>query len=208
MTLDSAVIDLSNAFEYGQGYVALSRVRSFSGLFLLGYNDRSLQVHPEILSLDTNLRESSSGVEEVFGKLSSAELLKMWNNFIKSCGGKIEKVKIKKVKGLSKSKPGRGQSTYDVTLSYWKEGKDAEEIAKIREITKETVARHLEELYMRKEIGKDDLAKLISKKAHKDVDLILKKFKELGLEKLAPVFEALDEQYSYDDLRLIRLLYT
>ncbi len=34
MTLDSAVMDLSDAFVAGQGYVALSRVRALSGLIL------------------------------------------------------------------------------------------------------------------------------------------------------------------------------
>ncbi|MBI4130665.1 AAA family ATPase, partial [Candidatus Roizmanbacteria bacterium] len=52
MTLDSAIIDLSAAFEYGQGYVALSRVRTLSGLFLLGLNERALEVHPEIITAD------------------------------------------------------------------------------------------------------------------------------------------------------------
>ncbi len=34
MTLDTAVMDLSDAFVPGQGYVALSRVRSLEGLIL------------------------------------------------------------------------------------------------------------------------------------------------------------------------------
>ncbi len=38
MSLDRAYIDLGNAFAYGQGYVALSRIRSLSGLFLGGIN--------------------------------------------------------------------------------------------------------------------------------------------------------------------------
>ena len=46
MSLDAAVIDLSRAFEYGQGYVALSRLRTLAGLHLLGLNERALRVHP------------------------------------------------------------------------------------------------------------------------------------------------------------------
>ncbi|MEK7615560.1 MAG: PIF1 family DEAD/DEAH box helicase, partial [Patescibacteria group bacterium] len=49
MSLDAAVMDLSSVFEFGQGYVALSRVRRLSGLFLLGWNERAFEVHPEIL---------------------------------------------------------------------------------------------------------------------------------------------------------------
>ncbi len=43
MSLDAAVIDLGKAFEYGQGYVALSRLRSLAGLYLLGLNERALR---------------------------------------------------------------------------------------------------------------------------------------------------------------------
>jgi ATP-dependent exoDNAse (exonuclease V) alpha subunit len=58
MTLDYAEIDLSRAFTYGLGYVALSRVRDLSGLSLLGYNEMSLQVSEEAVELDNLLRNS------------------------------------------------------------------------------------------------------------------------------------------------------
>jgi ATP-dependent DNA helicase PIF1 len=64
MSLDAAVIDLSNAFEFGQGYVALSRVRSLSGLHLLGWNERALRVHPQALEKDAEFRRASEAERE------------------------------------------------------------------------------------------------------------------------------------------------
>lgn len=60
MTLDYAEIDLSRAFTYGLGYVALSRVRSLEGLSLLGYNEMSLLVSDEAKDLDSMLRNSAN----------------------------------------------------------------------------------------------------------------------------------------------------
>ncbi len=71
MSLDAAVMDLSNAFEYGQGYVALSRVRSLSGLHLLGWNERALRVHPQALEKDASFRRSSEMEREQFACLKS-----------------------------------------------------------------------------------------------------------------------------------------
>jgi ATP-dependent exoDNAse (exonuclease V) alpha subunit len=62
MSLDAAVMDLSRTFEYGQGYVALSRVRSLGGLHLLGWNYRALQVHPKVLSKDSEFRAASEAL--------------------------------------------------------------------------------------------------------------------------------------------------
>lgn len=59
MSLDAAEIDLSKAFTPGMGYVALSRVRSISGLYLKGLNRMALNMHPQIHELDFELRRSS-----------------------------------------------------------------------------------------------------------------------------------------------------
>lgn len=59
LSLDCAEIDLSRTFEYGMGYVALSRVRSLSGLKLLGINDLALEVNEKMIVFDEELRASS-----------------------------------------------------------------------------------------------------------------------------------------------------
>tara|TARA_B100000073_G_scaffold272866_2_gene232608 strand:- start:488 stop:1732 length:1245 start_codon:yes stop_codon:yes gene_type:complete len=48
-TIDYAEIDLSNLFEYGMGYVALSRVKSLEGLFIKKINWDNIACHPKAL---------------------------------------------------------------------------------------------------------------------------------------------------------------
>jgi ATP-dependent DNA helicase PIF1 len=49
-TLDTAVMDLGNTvFEYGQMYVALSRVKSLEGLFLEGFNPKKIKANPKVI---------------------------------------------------------------------------------------------------------------------------------------------------------------
>lgn len=88
MSLDEAVMDLSRVFEFGQGYVALSRVRRLSGLHLLGYNEHAFSVHPEILAEDGLFRKESKEIVINFASMSPAELDKKHQDFIVACGGK------------------------------------------------------------------------------------------------------------------------
>lgn len=60
MSLDAAEIDLSRSFLPGMGYVALSRVRSLSGLKLMGMNQLALQVHPDVAEIDKKFIEESN----------------------------------------------------------------------------------------------------------------------------------------------------
>src|SRR3989338_5832170 len=88
MSLDSAVMDLSAAFEYGQGYVALSRVRSLSGLYLNGFNERALAVHPAILKQDGQFRGASAAARDAFGAMDNTELQALHKQFVQKSGGR------------------------------------------------------------------------------------------------------------------------
>lgn len=77
MSLDAAEIDLKKSFEYGMGYVALSRVRKLSGLFIRGINARALEVHPLVRERDGTLLQRSSLAGEEFLALGPEERLSL-----------------------------------------------------------------------------------------------------------------------------------
>lgn len=89
MSLDEAVVDLSGVFEFGQGYVALSRIRRLSGLYLLGWNERAFQVHPEVLEKDVRFHAQSEQTAHTLSKITGDEIVTMHDRFVCSCGGKI-----------------------------------------------------------------------------------------------------------------------
>lgn len=62
MSLDSASVDLTKAFEFGQGYVAVSRVRTLAGLHLVGANKQSFDMHPKVVEQDKIFKEKSKTV--------------------------------------------------------------------------------------------------------------------------------------------------
>lgn len=97
MSLDAAIIDLSQAFEYGQGYVALSRVRTLEGLFLEGFNDRALMLHPTIQKQDSVFRAKSEAARKRIGTIGDGEREGMEKNFLKAIGAKESKPVKKKV---------------------------------------------------------------------------------------------------------------
>mgnify|MGYP000474283511 FL=1 len=88
MTLESAEIDLRKTFESGQGYVALSRLKSIKSLNLIGYNAKSLSVDSLALKADKRFKELSDDLHNSVD-LKENELLA--KDFIRSCGGRVLK---------------------------------------------------------------------------------------------------------------------
>ncbi len=104
MSMDAAVIDLSGAFEFGQGYVALSRVRRLSGLHLLGFNERALQVHPEVLSYDEQFQQRSAAAVASLEHGSPEQRTQVEKDFIISCGGKLHAAAPKPIRSSEDEK--------------------------------------------------------------------------------------------------------
>lgn len=65
-TLGSAQIDIGNGvFEYGQTYVALSRIKSLEGLYLSGFNPNRIKANPKVREFYDNIRQQPSLSDDV-----------------------------------------------------------------------------------------------------------------------------------------------
>jgi len=201
MSLDSAHMDLGSAFEYGQGYVAISRVRTLQGLSLSGLNARALEVHPEVFAEDKRFRASSDSARKKFQELEAEALTALHTDFIRAIGGK----------------PGVGKPMYTkkekvdtlaVTKARVLKKLSLEDIAKERGMTLGTILTHVEKLVeARTLLPERDFSHLAPDpdrlaEAKKAFTQVFAKTKEM---KLSPVKELLDDSFSFEELRLARL---
>ncbi|MFA6098050.1 MAG: PIF1 family ATP-dependent DNA helicase [Patescibacteria group bacterium] len=84
MSLDCAEMDLSKTFEYGMGYVALSRVKALSGIKLSGLNDLALKVNQKIVDLDKDFFRMSQKLLKGLKTLSKKEKKDRQKKFIQN----------------------------------------------------------------------------------------------------------------------------
>ncbi|MBP9757193.1 MAG: AAA family ATPase [Candidatus Pacebacteria bacterium] len=198
MTLDSAAVDLSQAFEFGQGYVALSRVRELSGLYLLGYNERALQIHPEVAVQDTNFKLNSAAARKKFDTMPDRELKEFSDAFIEALGGDPRG-------GVSVAPKGERIDTATATLELVLKNLSLEEIAIERKLKPGTIVSHLEQLKQGEKLPTAALDGLIPDAKKKELKPIISLIKKKKITALTPIFQALKGAHSFEDIRLARL---
>jgi len=209
MSLDNAEIDLRSTFTYGMGYVALSRVRTLSGIKLVGFTKESLLVDPRVLEHDQELQNESYQNELMFKKLKNGEQDLLEVEFINRMGGSINSSQgrslhhDKKSRGVKDTKV----STIMITKELLDEGKNIKEIAKERNLTAGTITHHIEQII--KEFPETIITHI--RPSQKNIDLVKKANKKLKGEeigKLNPIKLILEKEgsnLSFEDIRLAKL---
>lgn len=217
MTLDHAAVDLSKTFELGQGYVAFSRVKTWDGLRLAGYNERALQVDPLVLKADRRLRELSSQARAEFDALSERRIAQLAERHVANCEGLTDSAQIKRneeqLAAATRKPRGARSDTLEQTKALIESGCDLDEIAAQRKLTRSTIISHLERLRALEpnlDISKfkphpktvaavcNAIARCRERASEEDLD-------RHGKVKLTPVFLELKRAYNYEEIQLARL---
>jgi ATP-dependent exoDNAse (exonuclease V) alpha subunit len=212
MTLEAAEIDLSHTFEKGQGYVALSRLKTLMGLRLKGLNEQALELDSLAIKADRRFQELSDEAEAKFAEI---DLTAQHKAFIRHCGGTLNETEIQRnEKKIAKNggKQNYATATLDETRELFEEGYEIADIATERGLTPATIINHLGRLHKEQALdislahpGEEvveqvrKIYKRLSKRQNSD------HFNEDGSIKLRPIVELTSPRMGYDQVRLALL---
>lgn len=198
MTMDAAMIDLGRAFEKGQGYVALSRLRDLSGLKLRGLNQTALEVDELAMRADFRFRQLS---QEWDDSLEEKQLENEFRSFIVHCGGITDKKELAKQKEkLTQKNKAEKVSTYQLTKKLVEEKLTIEQMAERRGLGKGTILSHL--------IHIAELNDEIDLEMYRPSATIFEKVKSAAQKQakeektsLAKIYNDLNKEISFDEIK-------
>ena len=228
MTLDAAEIDLSRTFELGQGYVALSRLKSLAGLQLLGMNTMSLQLDPLARGADKRFLALSEEADANYAMLDAKSMSEAHEKFVTQSGGTNNKTIIDAYATLQKKrreqqkvsqdkKQSKGNQVADksdttllVTRQLLEESLTIAEIAQTRELAQSTIMRHISELKHQDpnlacdHLRPDDEVMTAVGTAYVAIKVANNPndFNDDGSAKLRPIYDYLKQNVDYNTIRL------
>ena len=164
---------------------------------------------PVLVDLATYLPTTKQGLEQIPG--IGEKKLARYGNFLlivisRYCKSRGVSSRMKLLAARRERKRIRrftqGSDTIAETHIFYKKGMDIKQIAKKRELTERTILKHICELIKEKRIPKEDLQRFVPpKRAQK----IRKVFEDIGdIEKLKPAKDILGDNFSYDEIDLVR----
>ncbi|MBE0442396.1 MAG: AAA family ATPase [Psychrobacter sp.] len=234
MTLDAAEIDLSRTFELGQGYVALSRLKSLAGLQLLGMNDMSLQLDPLARGADKRFLVLSEEADASYAMLDEESMTQAHEKFVLKSGGTLSKSVIDAYAKLQKKRREQQQaqldkkqklgnqvsdksaSTLSETRLLLEESLSIAEISQERQLSQSTIMRHIGELKSQDpslacdHLRPDDEVMTAVGNAYVAIKVANNPndFNDDGSVKLRPIFDHLKQAIDYNTIRLALIFIT
>ncbi|WLP93809.1 AAA family ATPase [Psychrobacter sp. M13] len=228
MTLDAAEIDLSRTFELGQGYVALSRLKSLAGLQLLGMNTMSLQLDPLARGADKRFLALSEEADANYAMLDEKSMQQAHEKFVTKSGGTNSKTIIDAYATLQKKRreqqqvlqdkkqvkgnqvADKSEATLLVTRQLLEESLSIAEIAQTRELAQSTIMRHISELkHLDPSLACDHLRpedEIMTAVGTAYVAIKVANnpndFNDDGSAKLRPIYDYLKQNVDYNTIRL------
>jgi ATP-dependent DNA helicase PIF1 len=179
-SIDSLLVNLTRLWESGHAYVALSRARSESGLFVEQWDARSIIADPAVQDFYHAIRSEWERIATTLPDSSPT---------LSTEARSKPKKKEKKMKNHRK------------TLPLVQQKKSLEEIATILAWKEDTIVRHIEKLLLEREPL--DIEYL--RPPEEQFDRIAAAFYEHGMEALKPIYDACEGDYTYTDVRLVKL---
>ena len=234
MTLDAAEIDLSRTFELGQGYVALSRLKSLAGLQLLGMNDMSLQLDPLARGADKRFLVLSDEADANYAMLDEESMTQAHEKFILKSGGTLSKSVIEAYANLQKKRREQQQAQLDkkqtlgnqvsdksdstllATRILLEESLSIAEISQARQLSQATIMRHIGELKFQDpslacdHLRPEDEVMTAVGNAYVAIKVANNPndFNDDGSIKLRPIFDYLKQSIDYNTIRLALIFIT
>lgn len=234
MTLDAAEIDLSRTFELGQGYVALSRLKSLAGLQLLGMNDMSLQLDPLARGADKRFLVLSEEADANYSMLDEESMTQAHEKFILKSGGTLSKsvidaystlqkkrreqqqAQIDKKQKLGNQVSDKSDSTLLATRLLLEESLSIAEISQARQLSQSTIMRHIADLKSQDpslacdHLRPEDDVMIAVGNAYVAIKVANNPndFNDDGSIKLRPIFEYLKHSIDYNTIRLALIFIT
>ena len=234
MTLDAAEIDLSRTFELGQGYVALSRLKSLAGLQLLGMNDMSLQLDPLARGADKRFLVLSEEADANYAMLDEESMQQAHEKFVLKSGGTLsqsvidayaalqkkrreqQQAQIDKKQKLGNQVSDKSESTLLATRVLLEESLTIAEISQARQLSQSTIMRHIGELKSQDpslacdHLRPDDEVMTAVGNAYVAIKVANNPndFNDDGSIKLRPIFDHLKQSIDYNTIRLALIFIT
>ncbi len=234
MTLEAAEIDLSRTFELGQGYVALSRLKSLAGLQLLGMNEMSLQLDPLARGADKRFLVLSNEADANYAMLDEESMTQAHEKFILKSGGTLSKsvidayanlqtkrreqnqAQIDKKQKLGNQVSDKSDSTLLATRILLEESLSIAEISQARQLSQSTIMRHIAELKSQDpslacdHLRPEDEVMTAVGNAYVAIKVANNPndFNDDGSIKLRPIFEHLKQSADYNTIRLALIFIT